>query len=75
MNPPKLRRSTHAYCGYCYNNLGEYGEETCDRCLLSVREKGMIVTGLHNTRSMGRMKYFCLTIKSMFLRFVRWCGC
>ena len=74
MNPPRLRRSTHNFCGFCFNNMGEYGEETCDRCLLSVREKGMVVTGIHHKNTMGRMKYFCLTLKSMFLRFMRWCG-
>ena len=75
MDPPKLRRTTHELCGFCFNNLNEYGQKQCDRCLLSLRGKGMVISGPHERIHMRRAKYFWLTVKSRYLRFARWCGC
>lgn len=75
MIPPKLKRSTHQYCFFCGTNLEEYRQLSCNRCLLPLHEEeGMVVTGSDLRKDMGFMKRMRLTIKSTFLRFVKWSG-
>lgn len=76
MSPPRLRRSTHFHCVICGMNLEEYRQVSCTRCLLTLNEdEGMVVTGADLRESIGVVKRVRLTLKSMFLRFMRWCGC
>lgn len=33
-----LRRQTHDYCRNCFQNLQEYRQKNCDRCLIALDE-------------------------------------
>ena len=63
---PMLRRSTHHHCSFCHQNLREYRQETCDRCLLPLQDdKDMIVTMSEIRRfNLGFTKWILLWFKS-----------
>lgn len=34
----QMRRQTHAFCRNCCQNLQEYGQVRCDRCLVELKD-------------------------------------
>lgn len=76
MDPPRLIRSTHFHCLFCGMCIEEYRQISCKRCLLPLNKgEGMVVTVSELREDIGFVKRMRLTLKSMYLRFVMWCGC
>lgn len=56
-----MRRTTHAFCSECGQNLECYGQTVCDACLADLTRKGVVVYDTPSEHA--RSRAYCTRLK------------